>query len=125
MIFGIGVDIVEIGRLRKAHEKWGNRFLRRIMKPAELEEVMDKNDMFPSISARFAAKEAFVKALGTGFSRGISWQDMEVKREKGQRPFFSITGRALFIMNELGVKNIHLSMSHEREYAIAKVVLES
>lgn len=125
MIFGIGIDIVEIGRLRKAHKKWGDRFLLRILKPAELNSLKDKNDIFPFISARFAAKEAFVKALGTGFSRGISWQDMEVKREKGQRPFFSITGKTLIVMDELGVKNIHLSISHERDYAVAQVVLEN
>ena len=125
MILGTGIDIVEIGRFREAHEKWGDKLIGKILKPVELAAVKDKKDIFPSLSARFAAKEAFLKALGTGFSRGISWHDMEIKREKGHRPFLSISGRALEIMKEMGVKNIHLSMSHERHYAVAQVILEN
>lgn len=124
MILGTGVDIVEIGRMRQAHERWGDRLIHRILTPAELEGLRGKKDIHPHVSARFAAKEAFLKALGTGFARGISWHDMEVQREKGNRPFFSISGRAMELLTEMGAKKIHLSMSHERQYAIAQVVLE-
>ncbi|MBE9502925.1 MAG: holo-ACP synthase [Proteobacteria bacterium] len=124
MIVGIGIDIVEIGRIRQANERWGDNFTSRILSPPELAALKGKRDIHPHISARFAAKEAFLKALGTGLARGISWHDMEVKREKGHRPFFSISGQAHKIMTEMGVKKIHLSMSHERQYAIAQVILE-
>jgi len=124
VILGTGIDIVEIGRMRQAHERWGGRLIRRILTPSELEALRGKKDIHPHVSARFAAKEAFLKALGTGFAQGISWHDMEVKREKGRRPFISVTGKALEIMTGMGAEKIHLSLSHERRYAVAQVVLE-
>jgi holo-[acyl-carrier protein] synthase len=80
VIIGIGIDIVEIGRIRQANERWGDNFISRILSPPEREALIGKRDVHPFISARFAAKEAFLKALGTGLARGISWHDMEVKR---------------------------------------------
>jgi holo-[acyl-carrier protein] synthase len=124
MIVGTGIDIVEIFRMKKAHERWGERFFKRILTTGELAHLKDRRDVYPYVSSRFAAKEAFVKALGTGFSQGLSWMDLEVKRERGQRPFFNISGMALAIMEQNGVKNVHLSMSHERAYAVAQVILE-
>jgi len=124
LIIGVGVDIVELSRIRSAHKRWGERLLVRLFTKGELEFMAARADVCPYLASRFAAKEAFLKALGTGFARGISWQDMEVIREEGRRPFFNISGRALQIMEEMGVKNIHLSMSHERKYSVAQVILE-
>lgn len=125
MIFGTGIDIVEIQRVRRAYERWGERFTARILTAGEIDLLRGKRDIYPYLASRFAAKEAFLKALGTGFAKGVSWQDIEVRREKGQRPFFYVSGKASAIMKEIGVKNVHLSLSHERRFAVAQVVLES
>ncbi len=124
MIVGTGIDIVQVSRIEKAHKRWGDRFAGRLFTEGELDHVEGKRDIYPSLAARFAAKEAFLKALGTGFARGVSWHDMEVRREEGQRPFFHISGKAKEIMDGCGARRAHLSMSHEREYALAQVILE-
>ncbi len=124
MVVGTGIDIVRISRIKQAHERWGNKFFKRVFTENEIRSAVERKDIFPHLSSRFAAKEAFVKALGTGFSNGISWKDIEIKREKGHRPFFSISGVALILMNRHGIKTCHLSISHEGDYAIAQVVLE-
>lgn len=124
MIIGTGIDIVEISRIRDSYGKWGERFLSRVLTGGELSFVESKRNIYPYIASRFAAKEAFLKALGTGLSMGISWMDIEVKRKKGQRPFFNITGKARDILERDGVKKVHLSISHEKNYAVAQVILE-
>ncbi len=124
MIIGTGVDIVELARVKSAHGRWGKRIIERVLTPREVEQVSERKDVYAYFASRFAAKEAFLKALGTGFTRGVSWKDMEVKRNEGQRPFFHISGRAKEIMDGLGVKTVHLSMSHEKKYAVAQVILE-
>jgi len=124
VLLGTGIDIVRISRFRLAHERWGARFFKRVFTESEIKSAEGRKDIFSFFSARFAAKEAFVKALGTGFSNGISWKDIEIKREKGQRPFFNISGVALTLMNRHGIKKCHLSISHEGDYAVAQVILE-
>lgn len=124
MIIGTGIDIVEIDRIREAHSRWGDRFIDRIFAQGEVEGAGHRADKYPYLAARFAAKEAFLKALGTGLSMGVSWKDIEVKREKGQRPFFCISGRAGEILAQKGAKEAHLSISHEKRYAVAQVILE-
>lgn len=124
MLFGTGIDIVRISRIRNAYERWGERFFIRIFTENEIKSGSKRKDIYSFFAARFAAKEAFVKALGTGFSNGIGWKDIEIKREKGQRPFFFISGIALSLMNKHGIKKSHLSISHDGDYAIAHVVLE-
>ena len=124
MIIGIGIDIVEITRIKSAIHRWGNRFAERILTLKEVSKLRDKRDSQTYIASRFAAKEAFLKALGTGYAEGISWHDMEVVRKEGQRPSFNISGRALEIMNNMSVGKIHLSISHEKKYAVAQVILE-
>ena len=86
MIVGIGNDLMEIERIRQAHQRWGDRFLRKIFTEAEREYAARKSDPFPSLAARFAAKEAGAKALGTGIARGVYWKDIEVLRARGQAP---------------------------------------
>ena len=117
----VGVDIVEIGRITHAVERWGQRFLQRIYTGGELQYCRGRS---PQLAARFAAKEAVMKALGTG-RRGVDWRDIEVVRRRGDAPTIQLQGRALKVAQRLSVNQIAVSLSHSREYAIASVVMES
>ncbi len=124
MILGTGVDIAEIPRIRASIARFGERFLRRIFTEGEILYCERKARRFESYAARFAAKEAGMKALGTGWSRGVRWRDIEVVRAKGQRPTLEFHGEAAVIAAALGMKNIALSLTHTAEAALAHVILE-
>jgi holo-[acyl-carrier protein] synthase len=124
MILGTGVDIAEVPRIRESIERFGERFLRRIYTDGEIQYCEAKATRFESYAARFAAKEAGMKALGTGWSRGVRWRDIEVVRPKGQRPTIQFHGQAAAIAGKLGTRNIALSLTHTREEALAHVILE-
>ena len=125
MIAGIGVDHVDIERLRKVLERQGARFLDRVFTPAEQEYCRAHRDPAPHYAARFAAKEALFKALGTGWARGVRWVDAEVLRERKMAPRLQLHGVAAKFGHELGVRAVHLSLSHSDTAAIALVVLET
>jgi len=125
MIIGTGVDIVEIARMEKAYNKWGIHFAQRILTKSEIEALLARKDGPTYLASRFAAKEAFLKALGTGYSQGISWHDMEVIRKRGERPYLNISGKAYSLMKKAGAHEPHLSLSHEKKFAIAQVILEA
>jgi holo-[acyl-carrier protein] synthase len=125
MIVGTGVDIAEVPRIRKSIERFGERFLRRVFTEGEIRYCERKAGRFESYAARFAAKEAGMKALGTGWSRGVRWRDIEVVRPKGQRPTIQFHGEAAAIAEKLGTKNIALSITHTSEEALAHVILEN
>jgi holo-[acyl-carrier protein] synthase len=125
MIVGTGVDIAEVPRIRAARERFGERFLKRIFTPEELRYCLSKRNAIERLAARFAAKEAGMKAIGTGLRHGVSWQDLEVVRQPGQRPNLRFSGKAAEFAQRLGCKRVHLSLSHTAEQAIAYVVLES
>jgi len=125
MILGTGVDIAEVPRIRATIERFGDRFLRRIFTEGEIRYCERKTRRFESYAARFAAKEAGMKALGTGWSRGVRWRDIEVVRPKGQRPTIQFHGEAAAIAARLGTKNIALSITHTSEEALAHVILEN
>jgi len=122
MIIGIGTDIIEIVRIKKAIQT-RPKMVERIFTPAELEYCQGKGDFFAALAARFAAKEAVAKALGTGF-RGFKWQDIEVVNDELGKPFVKIYGKAMGKVEELGITKIEISLSHSRDYAVAMVVLE-
>ena len=124
MILGTGVDIVELARMRSAWERWGERFAERLLTASESAEFGRRKDKAAFLASRFAAKEAFLKALGTGYADGISWQEMAVCRPDGKRPQLTITGQARRLMEGMGATAAHLSISHERNYAVAQVILE-
>jgi holo-[acyl-carrier protein] synthase len=124
MILGTGVDIAEVPRIRESIERYGDRFLRRIYTDGEIEYCESKATRFESYAARFAAKEAGMKALGTGWSGGVRWRDIEVVRPRGQRPTIQFHGQAAAIAEKLGTKNIALSLTHTSEQALAHVILE-
>ena len=124
MIFGVGVDIVKIERMEKAIKKWGARFLDRVFTPSERELCFKRANPASHFSMRFAAKEAFSKALGTGMKKGIRWQDVEIYHAPGGRPMIRVYGRSKELCRSLGIEGIHVSLSDDTDYAIAMVVLE-
>jgi holo-[acyl-carrier protein] synthase len=124
MILGTGVDIAEVPRIRETIARFGDRFLHRIFTDGEIRYCEQRARRFESYAARFAAKEAGMKALGTGWSRGVRWRDIEVVRPKGQRPTIQFHGEAAAIAAKLGTKNIALSLTHTSEQALAHVILE-
>jgi holo-[acyl-carrier protein] synthase len=125
MIVGTGIDIAEVPRIRQSIERFGDRFLQRIYTAGEIRYCDSKANRVERYAARFAAKEAAMKALGTGWSRGVRWRDCEVTRLPGGRPTINFHGKAGEIAAKLGVKNSALSISHTAEQAIAQVILES
>jgi holo-[acyl-carrier protein] synthase len=124
MIVGTGVDITEVSRIRTAMDRFGERFLRRVFTPEEARYCMGKPNAAERLAARFAAKEAGMKAIGTGLRHGITWHDCEVVRLPGQRPTLRYGGKAADFAAKLGCKRVHLSLSHTAEHAIAFVILE-
>ncbi len=125
MIVGTGVDITEVPRIRQALDRHGERFLKRVFTPEEIRYCSGKANIAERLAARFAAKEAGMKAIGTGLRGGVTWQDVEVVRPPDQRPQLRYSGRAAEIAAALGCKKTHLSLSHTAEQAIAHVILES
>ena len=124
MIVGTGIDIAEVPRIRQSIERFGQRFLGRIFTPGEMRYCDSKANRVERYAARFAAKEAAMKALGTGWNHGVRWRDCEVTRRPGGRPTMTFHGKAGEIAAKLGVRNIALSISHTEEQAIAQVILE-
>jgi len=124
MIVGTGVDISEVDRIAAAVKRFGDRFFQRVFTPAEIRYCMAKPNAAERLAARFAAKEAGMKAIGTGLRHGITWQDVEVVRLPGQRPMLQFHGKAAEFAARLGCKRTHLSLSHTKEQAIAYVILE-
>ncbi len=124
MVVGLGTDLAEIARVRRSVERFGSRFLDRIYTPGEIAYCLRKKDAAESLAARFAAKEAGAKALGTGISRGVSWQEFEVRREPGGKPSLRLSGRAAELAAELGIDRLSLSLTHTRELAMAVVIAE-
>jgi holo-[acyl-carrier protein] synthase len=125
MIVGTGIDIAEVSRIRKALERFGDRFLQRVFTPAEILYCDSKANRAQRYAARFAAKEAAMKAIGTGWNHGVRWRDCEVTRLPGGRPTLTFHGKAAEFAARLGVKHAALSLSHTAEQAIAQVILEN
>ncbi len=124
MIVGTGIDIAEVPRIRQSIERFGDRFLQRVYTVGEIKYCDSKANRAERYAARFAAKEAAMKALGTGWNHGVRWRDCEVVRLPGGRPSISFHGKAAEFAIRLGVKNAALSLSHTAEQAIAQVILE-
>jgi len=122
-LVGIGVDLVRIPRLRQVVERWRERFLHRVFTEAELAYCLEHRDPIPHLAARFAAKEAALKALGTGLRMGINWRELEVRRERDEAPRLILSGRCRAIGEAKGGRQVLLSISHDGEYALAQAVL--
>jgi len=120
---GIGVDLVRIPRLREVVQRWQDRFLRRVFTEAELDYCLERRDPIPHLAARFAAKEAALKALGTGLRMGINWRELEIRRERDEAPQMVLTGRCREIGEAKGARQLLLSITHDGDYAVAQAVL--
>ena len=125
MIVGMGVDIAEVPRIQSAIERHGEPFLRRVFTPGERSYCEQFKNKYERYAARFAAKEAAMKALGTGWRRGVRWVDFEVVRETGGRPTIALHGEAAKIASQMGVQRVSLSITHTESQALAHVIFES
>jgi holo-[acyl-carrier protein] synthase len=125
LIIGLGLDISEIDRIEAALTRHGMAILQRLYTPQEIAYCESFKNKFERYAGRFAAKEAGMKALGTGWRRGVRWRDLEVVRQPGGKPTLQLAGAALQIANGLGVKNISLTITHSGNLALAEVIFES
>jgi holo-[acyl-carrier protein] synthase len=125
MIVGLGLDIAEIDRIEAAIVRHGAPFLERLFTPSEVAYCESHKAKYERYAARFAAKEAAMKALGTGWSHGVRWRDIEVTREPSGKPTLRLEGVAAQIAQRMGVKNISLTITHSGNLALAEVIFES
>ena len=124
MIVGMGIDIAEVDRIKAAIERHGEAFLRRVYTQREREYCQKFKNKYERFAGRFAAKEATMKALGTGWSRGVRWVDVEVVRQSGGRPTIALYGEAAKVSSALGVERVALSITHTSKQAFAQVIFE-
>ena len=125
MVLGVGTDLMETKRIEVSIDRYGERFLERVFTTGEIAYCLrKKKNAAESFAARFAAKEAGAKALGTGISRGVTWKELEVRREENGRPTLHLSGRAAELAGAMGVRRMQLSLTHSRELAMAVVVAE-
>ena len=125
MIYGIGIDMVKVNRIENMITRWGDRFLQRAFTPSEIAYCRDKADAASRFALRFAAKEAFSKAMGLGFRKGLSLQDIEVLRPDAGPPRLALRRKAEELYQDFGIKNSFLSLADDGGYAVAVVVLEA
>ncbi len=125
MILGLGIDIVELERMRRLHERFGHRLARRLLSPGEHEQYASAPDPVRLLAKRFASKEAAAKALGTGLGRGVRFPDLETTHQESGAPELRLHGHARAIAEQRGVARAHLSVSDERASVVAVVILES
>jgi holo-[acyl-carrier protein] synthase len=120
---GIGVDLVKISRMREVIARWEDRFLRRVFTDDEIAYCRSRRDPVPHFAARFAAKEAGLKALGTGLRLGVTWRELEVRRERGQAPRLVLWGRSRELGLARGGTSMLLALTHDGDYALAQAML--
>ena len=125
MILGTGIDIIEVERIRASYERFGERFLNRILRPAEIAYSLSHRSPAPFLAARFAAKEAISKAFGTGIGAQLGWQDMEVGRKESGEPFVILHEAGKRLLEDRGGRIVHLSLSHTEQHVTAMAILES
>jgi len=125
MIVGLGVDIAEINRIEAAINRYGEHLLHRLFTASEIDYCESYRNRFERYAGRFAAKEAAMKALGTGWRRGVRWVDIEIVREPSGKPTLRLSGEAANYAAKLGVRNIALSITHSADTALAQVIFES
>lgn len=124
MIFGVGIDIVDIERIEKGLKKLGNRFYHRIFTDNEIEKKKNSVNYHLELAGKFAAKESFAKALKTGMARGVKWKEIEIRNENSGAPYIILYGKTKELAQSLGIKKIHVSISHIQTHACAVVILE-
>ena len=124
MILGTGIDLIEVARIAASFEKFGDRFVNRILLPDEIAYCRQHRQPAPFLAARFAAKEAISKAFGTGICAQLGWQDMEIRRKESGEPFVVLHGQGKKLFRSRRAKRLLVSLSHTANYAAATAVLE-
>jgi holo-[acyl-carrier protein] synthase len=124
MIRGIGIDTVQLARIARVHAEYGDKFLARVLTPVEREYVRRWADPVPRIAGRFAAKEACMKALGTGWGGGVGWQSIEIRPGASGAPQAHLSGNAAQRMADLGATRAHVTITHSEDHAMAMIILE-
>jgi holo-[acyl-carrier protein] synthase len=124
VILCTGIDLIEVARIAASYEKFGDRFVNRILLPAEIAYCLSHRQPAPFLAARFAAKEAISKAFGTGIGAVLGWQDMEICRKDSGEPFVVLHGKGNELFAARGAKKIHISLTHTENYAAATAILE-
>jgi holo-[acyl-carrier protein] synthase len=124
LILGTGIDLAEVDRIRQAVERYGDKFTRRVYTEREIAYVEQKANRFERYAARFAAKEAGMKAIGTGWRGGVRWQDFEVANQPSGRPTLLLHGVAAEVAGRMGVRTVQLSLTHTAALGMALVILE-
>ncbi len=124
MILGVGTDIIEVARIQASYEKFGERFLNRILHANEIAYCLSHKSPGPFLAARFAAKEAISKAFGTGIGARLSWQDMEVAKRESGEPYVILHGDGKKLLEERGARAVLISLSHTQQHATAMAILE-
>jgi holo-[acyl-carrier protein] synthase len=125
MILGVGIDIIEVARIQASFEKFGERFVKRILHPDELAYCLSHKSPAPFIAVRFSAKEAISKAFGTGIGAQLGWHDLEVRRKESGEPYVILHGGGQKLLEARGGRAVLISLSHTQNYAAAVAVLES
>jgi holo-[acyl-carrier protein] synthase len=125
VILGVGIDIIEVARIQSSYERFGERFLNRILHPNEIAYCLSHKVPAPFLAARFAAKEAISKAFGTGIGAQLGWQDMEVGRKESGEPFVILHEAGKKLLDERKGRMVLISLSHTQEHAAAVAILES
>ncbi len=125
MIAGIGIDLVEVERMRNSFKKFGDRFLNRFLLPEETSYCLTHKEPSPFIAARFAAKEAIAKAFGVGIGSHLAWHSIEIKRRENGEPFVALHGAGAALLASRGGGRLHLSISHTHTHATAMAILET
>jgi len=124
MIYGIGNDIIEVSRIKKAIEK-DNGFKEKVFSPSEIFACERKANKHQSYAARFAGKEAFMKACGTGWAQGIAWNEIEILNDQNGAPYINLTNKTKQVIMSKAELKFHVTLSHLKEYAIAEVIIET
>ena len=124
MVLGVGIDIIEVARIAASYEKFGDRFVNRVLLPEEIGYCRLHKNPAPFLAARFAAKEAISKAFGTGIGAALGWQDMEIRRKESGEPFVILHGKGKELFASRNAKQLFVSLSHTQNYAAAMAVLE-
>ena len=124
MILGTGIDIIEVARIASSYEKFGARFVNRVLVADEIAYCLSHKNPAPFLAVRFAAKEAVSQAFGTGIGAQLGWQDMEIRRQESGEPFVVLHGKGVELLAARGAQRVHVSLSHTEHYAAATAILE-
>lgn len=124
MIFGTGIDIIEIDRIKQSIQKYSDRFEQKVFTQKEVDYCHSQADPAKHFAARFSVKEAVLKCFGTGMTDGILWKDIEVDRQESGQPILNLYGKGKELFGQLKLKHIHISITHEKNYAVAHAIAE-